>query len=341
MEFDTVSSKSGFTYYTANYSLLNETTGEYLFKNQPVPKDLSGKYLRNWTYELLDKGFVLSFRNEFPTINDTHANSGWNKNVKTNFGTELAASSEDVIYPISFVVEFGDTNEVLDSAFTSPRATTIRPVNFKVYESETEKPLDFWISENFSSQNGRIDPRELIIILYKRKPNDKSYQRGWNLKFTEPVDPNNISLPPERWIMPQPGDKYYAINKIPFNKTDVYRFKSFKGGRLERVSSSVLEKIKVVPNPYIVSSILERQSHLQGRGERFIRFINLPAPCTIRIFTVSGDFITRLESFDADAGTIRWDIRSSDGLEVSFGLYIYHVAAPGIGEYIGKFAIIN
>jgi hypothetical protein len=32
---------------------------------------------------------------------------------------------------------------------------------------------------------------------------------------------------------------------------------------------------------------------------------------------------------------------NKDKQKVSFGLYFFHVKAPGIGEKIGKFAIIN
>ena len=42
-----------------------------------------------------------------------------------------------------------------------------------------------------------------------------------------------------------------------------------------------------------------------------------------------------------EKGREPWDMRTKDGLEVSFGVYIYHVDAPGIGEKIGRFAIIK
>jgi hypothetical protein len=32
---------------------------------------------------------------------------------------------------------------------------------------------------------------------------------------------------------------------------------------------------------------------------------------------------------------------TKDRLEVAFGVYVYHVEAPGIGNKIGKFAIIK
>jgi hypothetical protein len=32
---------------------------------------------------------------------------------------------------------------------------------------------------------------------------------------------------------------------------------------------------------------------------------------------------------------------SKDGLEIAYGLYIYHIDAPRIGEKTGKFAVIK
>jgi hypothetical protein len=42
-----------------------------------------------------------------------------------------------------------------------------------------------------------------------------------------------------------------------------------------------------------------------------------------------------------NGGAISWDLVSDDGMDVAYGLYIFHVDAPGIGEYIGKFAVIK
>jgi hypothetical protein len=38
---------------------------------------------------------------------------------------------------------------------------------------------------------------------------------------------------------------------------------------------------------------------------------------------------------------VSWDLLSKDGQDISYGVYIYHVEAPDVGETIGKFAIIK
>jgi len=51
-----------------------------------------------------------------------------------------------------------------------------------------------------------------------------------------------------------------------------------------------LAKIKVVPNPYLVSSRYEEEFGILVKEPiRQLKFNNLPAVCTIRIFTMAGD----------------------------------------------------
>ena len=36
-----------------------------------------------------------------------------------------------------------------------------------------------------------------------------------------------------------------------------------------------------------------------------------------------------------------WDLLTKDNLAAAYGIYIYHVDAPDIGEFVGKFAIVK
>jgi len=42
-----------------------------------------------------------------------------------------------------------------------------------------------------------------------------------------------------------------------------------------------------------------------------------------------------------DDGKEFWNLLTKDNMEVAYGLYFFHVDAPGIGKKIGKFAIIK
>ena len=66
----------------------------------------------------------------------------------------------------------------------------------------------------------------------------------------------------------------------------------------------------------------------------------------MRIFTVAGVLIREIDIQPSDlingyGGTYIWDMLTKDNLEISYGIYLYQVEAPGIGEKVGKFAVIK
>ena len=142
---------------------------------------------------------------------------------------------------------------------------------------------------------------------------------------------------------PLPGDVFLLETSKPFDRDDVIRF-SVEGNELEEaVDEGALDNIYVVPDPYIaVNSLESRNLLLSGRGERRIDFRNLPQRCTITIFTMSGRQVKVIDHVGAqDESIATWNLQSDDGLDVSFGVYLYHVDAPGVGKKIGRFAIIK
>ena len=80
----------------------------------------------------------------------------------------------------------------------------------------------------------------------------------------------------------------------------------------------------------------------EGRGDRRVDFVNLPNECTVKIFTTSGRFVRELNHFsETSDARMPWDLRTKDGLEVAPGIYFFVVEAPGIGQSVGRFAIIK
>lgn len=81
-----------------------------------------------------------------------------------------------------------------------------------------------------------------------------------------------------------------------------------------------------------------RSSYELSSLARQIRFTNLPAYCTIRIFSLSGDLVRTIRhnnglSFDT------WDLKTDQGVLVSSGVYIAHFDAPAIGTHFIKCAV--
>lgn len=95
-----------------------------------------------------------------------------------------------------------------------------------------------------------------------------------------------------------------------------------------------VNNISVFPNPYFGSNNLERDKY-----QRFMRFTNLPTNITIRIFSLAGVFIQRIEKNDNNP-YIDWNLRNKDGLPVASGVYLAYLDMPGVGTKVMKLAVI-
>jgi hypothetical protein len=101
-----------------------------------------------------------------------------------------------------------------------------------------------------------------------------------------------------------------------------------------------LGKIRVVPNPYVVSSLYEPEyGELRKEPLRQIQFTNLPPECTIYIFTISADLVKTIYH-NSMSGTETWDLKAEGKREISPGMYIYVVDAKG-KKYKNRFAIVK
>jgi hypothetical protein len=141
----------------------------------------------------------------------------------------------------------------------------------------------------------------------------------------------------------QTGSFGFATFK-PFTSQDSFFF-TVEGARINNsLAKSELDKIKVVPNPYIVThSGEERLLSFQtsGRGEREVRFTYIPPGSKISIFTVRGELVKTLYSDNLYVGDVSWNLRSEENIDVAYGIYVYVVEAPNIGNKIGKLALIK
>jgi len=162
---------------------------------------------------------------------------------------------------------------------------------------------------------------------------------------------------PDMDNLPASGDVYRVNFKRPFFSSDSVRFRVKPFPTLDRNAiTSGMENIKVVPNPYIATNLMEEAvTNPQLSQRRKLAFTNLPARCTIKIFTVSGALVdeiivnnsieSRQNDWDENSsanGTAFWNLQSKEGLAVSAGYYIYHVRATDTGDTkVGKFAILK
>jgi hypothetical protein len=331
---------------TRTYSIYDSTNRAFVRKNVPLPRtpprDSIMLGIKVWKEELFDQGVVINFANTIAAEKYIQDHSSWDRRLtNTSVVTLRLEATYAPLLPMNVAIEFGDTAEVLDTAYTAPNAVnprSRRPVNFKVYEPGTNQRVRVVFVENPAATNGRIDTPGEYLIISIWQPGSLFLTPTWRVTFGAPADTHSVPF-----VAPVKGERYIVRPGIPFSSKDVFEFNTTASIVEIRATASVLDRIMVVPNPYIETAIWEKQSFLRGRGERKINFNNVPVNCTLRIYTLNGLLIKELrhDGSTGGVGTITWDLTTKDGLEVASGLYIYHVEAEGIGTKIGKFAIVN
>jgi hypothetical protein len=245
-------------------------------------------------------------------------------------------TSRGMLWPADYEIRFYDSPQ--DTSFiNSPPYYSKFPINIKIWNNTEGRFTKLAVRDN--DQSGSLTIGDLIQVLeFTGTPPTLGNSRVvWNITYDPPLNPNNT--PTE----PVDGDKFLITTKKQFKTGDYFTFSTKPVTIDNNLAKEELSLIGVVPNPYLGAASWERRNlNSSGRGERKIDFINLPAKCTIRIYTVAGALIKTLNKDSAFSdGSISWDLVTEDGMDAAYGLYIYHVNAPEIGEHIGKFALIK
>ncbi len=279
-------------------------------------------------------GFTVSVRND-TAVTLIDSATGWVPGSKTNVmlrvNVDRLNAALNAAWPADYEIRFFDSNQDV-AVFDDPPVFIKDSVNFTITNTTSGYRNKFLIQD--VDGNGKFSLGDTIRILdgYVDNSNFKiCYNFAYTFRpFTTPV-------------IPQPGDRIAIKTKKPFAGGDYFEVKSRSQKLDNSLAKNQLKNISVVPNPYVAAAKWERRSLYQsGRGDRKIDFINLPSVCTIKIFTVAGSLVKTIEkSSSATNGSASWDLISDDGMEVAYGLYVFHVNAPNIGEHIGKFAVIK
>ena len=113
------------------------------------------------------------------------------------------------------------------------------------------------------------------------------------------------------------------------------------------LSNEDLESVLVVPNPFVFQSQFDEIGNGR-RGEARVLFTNVPARGTLRVFSVSGQFLQQLSWTESDlnaTGDLPYNLRSREGTDLASGLYIFVITAEngsGGKQYArGKFVVIR
>lgn len=326
----------------------------------------------------ITEGFSISMNN-VETFGVNASRSGWNETGDPKphqyfFATQSVSKVSDYELVIGSSVGYGQSTEreievAPGSFFTASSQST----NFKIFNIYTEEEVEYAYldlnRDNTPFSPGRCDPSvnapnnyvspdpgifsavaglngqcsDIVYVIEDAR--DFQDTLTYRFELRAQIANNNLTT-----RNPQAGDTLRVFTTKPFSRNDRFQFR-MDPENLPSVDSdsakNALDEILVIPNPYKVSSIYEQEAAGGSRQQnREIHFTGLPVPSTLRIFTSSGVLVREIEVTSSNTqgengGTYIWDLLTKDNLEISYGIYIYHVEARGVGNKTGKFAVIK
>ena len=361
---DTVATVSGydhgFQYVTNEIHIYDETDSTFLVYKEDSVKYVGTNFIYRDTldYWTLNPSGTVSTdifdgmqvkidpAVEIPEYN--YDNSGW---ITGNGIMRITPSgSEGSKMPWKYHIVFTDD----DSAYVGvARSGTVKDESGTSIGSDkiTEPALDFYIQNtSFVDTAGQYELMDVVV--HDVNGNDSvdwfedrffvGAPSGSRWRATAFIIDFQLAI---EATYPQSGDVYQVDWKRPFFETDTIRFSINSDNQINTDSlKNGMDKIKVVPNPYVMTNMMETQvSNPYLNQRRRLMFTHIPANCSIKIFTVSGILVDQIiVSNEPDNGIIHWDMLTRENLEIAAGMYIYHIESQITGKSkLGKFAVIK
>jgi hypothetical protein len=253
---------------------------------------------------------------------------------------------------------FGDTRDWEIRFTEGPNYCWDWLANYEDYcplPMEATVPMEFWDIGINTPDDASDDRRTSFMLIDDDESGDFTWFDGlyvWDVDYDlvdwvggeKPCvqDPDLMLLSIGRfWFQlydgdcpaPRPGTVIRVLTNKPNTTADVFEF-STEALVKNNADKDDLDDIAVVPNPYIAHANWETKT-----GIRKVQFIHLPDECIIRIYTLSGDLVRKLEHNNG-TGTEDWDLQTIHKQEIVTGIYVYHIDSP-YGEKIGKFGVVK
>jgi hypothetical protein len=137
-----------------------------------------------------------------------------------------------------------------------------------------------------------------------------------------------VDNPYQTWFSNQDGNRQTGHPR--------YRFSIFGNEATSLTAVEInqaLDSIKIVPNPYYGLSEYETSA-----VDNVVKITNLPAKCTITIYSLAGRFIRQYNRDEVHLPyqqinpDIAWDLKNARGSLISDGVYLIHIEAPDLGQ---------
>jgi hypothetical protein len=350
-------------------TLVNPFMVQWREPSSTATADGRGLYVITWSGDPfgLDRGFVLNLQN--PTATEAE--------VRATLAARPVATTglTDVETATLLNLEQGDLVPV-KLPFTVRNVTFDRPVDVVMARRLSNRFLlgsgndtlsvvideDQWVPgdvlrfiedvvEDSTTPAGLVLENGQPLQRTRRAQTFSAAVLGCNT-IREPCNPVLQTSPGATGYNPmRDGDRtrfeYYA----PFTATTEYGFNIIApvtGEAITAITDSALALIRVVPNPFVIYSQYQTSAN-QGR----LLFTNVPSRGTLRIYTISGQFVQQITWEPVDLvgdGDLFWNMQTREGIDVASGLYLWVLTAPsnpsnpGSAPNIqarGKFVIIR
>jgi hypothetical protein len=261
---------------------------------------------------------------------------------KVELGTQTIIGKR---FPADFEIQFGDSvMYIIPEAFQSaPFWFPPVKTNFKIFNATDSVDVPFLLVRPSIFINFYPDsvyglcPGDFLETFWKRQ--DSTYQYIWTITMS-----NLQSDPKDTVYQFYGGDILHIETTKPFRSDDVLEFITGKPLAIDIVAKQELDNIQVVPNPYVVANNMEAPlppAITSGRGERRIEFRKLPVDAKVHIFTSNGTHVITLNHSEGiHNGTLAWNLKTKENLDIAFGVYFY-IVESNVGKKSGKLAVIK
>lgn len=320
------------------YSLINVIKGDTLLKSLKINGvDEQTSVLDGFTVDIKSDTAVAV---DFDTTKTKWVKGNSNYLVQVGFDSRYTNYlGQKIDYPADFeikLVEPGQGDLSFPVVFQQPIQSNI------IVNNLTEGIEHFQFIFRDLNKDKIFNDSDAIFIVFgdslgKKATNQTNLHVSWSITLIK-----DTTIAEDKQRPPQYGDIFRVVTKKPFRNGEFYEF-TLKGQGFDKTqAASDINNVIVVPNPYVGAASWEPLSNEVGRGERRIFFMHLPSQCTINIYTMSGKLVDTFQhSSTISDGQESWDLVSKDGMDIAFGVYVYHIDAPGVGKKIGKFAVIK
>jgi hypothetical protein len=306
-----------------SYNIINAESGNIVLRDAPLTA----------ANGIVFNGVRLSFNTNYQhpdSVKYSPSRSGWNTPHPKNLRFAALPFPGGVREAKDYLFLFNDNYTDSSNAIFGQPA---RKTNFQIFDITNPaepKRIQFVFSEPSPFRRDTLSFLDQVTL-----SNETGSVLSWRVQFGG----DSLSL------VPKAGDSLIISINRPFNANDEFVFTTEKGKYSNISAAQMMNDIRVVPNPYVVTNVFEQPlpPQVRGRGERVINFINLPPLSKVHIYTAAGSHVRTLEHDGSlTNGSMTWDVRTKEGLDVAYGVYFYVVEAEGISEKkMGKLAIIK